>query len=49
MTTWRNGTYMEKSMRTKKLDDKHYIIKYNKVEEQNKRKRRRGKKKEKIK
>tara|TARA_A100001015_G_scaffold208678_1_gene233528 strand:- start:2236 stop:2466 length:231 start_codon:yes stop_codon:yes gene_type:complete len=37
MRTWSNGTYMEKSMRTKKIDDKHYIIKYNKVEEQNKR------------
>ena len=37
MTTWSNGTYMEKSMRTKNIDDKNYIIKYNKVEEQNKR------------
>lgn len=37
MTTWSDGSYMEKSMRTKSIDNKHYIIKSNKVEEQNKR------------
>ena len=37
MTTWSNGSYMEKSMRTKSIDNQHYIIKSNKVEEQNKR------------
>ena len=37
MTTWSNGSYMEKSMRTKSIDNQHFIIKSNKVEEQNKR------------
>ena len=37
MTTWSDGSYMEKSMRTKSIDNQHYIIKSNKLEEQNKR------------
>ena len=37
MTTWSNGSYMEKSMRTKSIDNQHYVINSNKVEEQNKR------------
>ncbi len=37
MTTWTNGSYMEKSMRTKSIDNQNYVIKSNKVEEQNKR------------
>ncbi len=37
MTTWSNGSYMEKSMRTKSVDNLHYVIKTNKVEQQNKR------------
>ena len=37
MTTWSNGSHMDKSMRTKSIDNQHYIIKSNKVEEQNRR------------
>ncbi len=37
MTTWTNGSYMEKSMRTKSIDNQNYVMKYNKVEQQNKR------------
>lgn len=37
MTSWSDGSHMEKSMRTKSIDNKHYVIKCNKVEEQNKR------------
>lgn len=37
MTTWTNGSHMEKSMRTKSINNQHYIIKSNIVEEQNKR------------
>ena len=37
MTTWSNGSYMEKSMRTKSIDNQHYVIKTNKIDEQNKR------------
>ena len=37
MTTWSNGSYMEKSMRTKSIDNKHYIIKSNNIDEQNRR------------
>lgn len=35
MTTWRDGSHMEKSMRTKSIDNQYYVIKSNKVEEQN--------------
>ena len=36
-STWSNGSYMEKSMRTKSVDNLHYVVKTNKVEQQNKR------------
>ena len=37
MSTWTNGSYMEKSIRPKIINNQQYIIKSNIVEEQNKR------------
>ncbi len=32
---WRNGTLLEKSMRTKKIDEYKYVIKHNKKDKYN--------------